>query len=69
MSQSKELRPFLRLPGSDVLPGKVETDLRKVIEKDEAQKKEELTPRFEEEGQELAADRNDNRTKMSEKER
>ena len=52
-----------------MLPGKVETDLRKVIEKDEAQKKEELTPRFEEEGQELAADRNDNRTKMSEKER
>ncbi|GMH99477.1 hypothetical protein TrVE_jg3868 [Triparma verrucosa] len=63
---AKELRPFLRLPGSEVLPGRVERDLTKIIEKDMVEKKEELTPRFEEDAQ--GREKRDNRSKMSEKE-
>ena len=37
---AKELQPFLRLPGSDVLPGRIEKDLSRVIERDMVEKKE-----------------------------
>ncbi|GMH72347.1 hypothetical protein TL16_g05891 [Triparma laevis f. inornata] len=63
---AKELQPFLRLPGSDVLPGRIEKDLSRVIERDMVEKKEELTPRFEEDA--MGREKRDNRSKMSEKE-
>ena len=67
-AEAAELRPFLRLPGSTVLPGRVEGELRRVVEREERRLEEELTPRFEEAGGKPDANRNDNRTKMSSKE-
>ena len=66
---SKELRPFLRLPGSTVLPGTVEKDLREVAAKNLSERKSELSPRFKDSDEIQDTSEKDSRTKMSDKER
>mmetsp|Transcript_9918 Transcript_9918/g.20190 ORF Transcript_9918/g.20190 Transcript_9918/m.20190 type:complete len:962 (-) Transcript_9918:30-2915(-) len=66
---AKELEPFLRLPGSTVLPGTVEKDLRAVTEKNLTEKKSELSPRFKDPDEIDDPSARDSRTKMSDEER
>jgi len=66
--QSKELEPFLRLPGSTVLP-EAEKEMRKVAERNLKGRIEKLglEPRFDE--GDKKGGRSDNRSKMSDEER
>jgi hypothetical protein len=65
---AKDLQPFLRLPGSTVLP-RVEKDLSKVIEKDLVNKRNDLSPRIYDPNDVRDPSEKDNRTKMSDEER
>jgi hypothetical protein len=66
---AKELEPFLRLPGSTVLPGTVEKDLRVLTEKNLTEMKSELSPRFKDPNEIADPSARDSRTKMSGEER
>ena len=66
---AKQLEPFLRLPGSTVLPGTVEKDLRALTEKNLTEMKSELSPRFKDPNEIHDPSARDSRTKMSGEER